>query len=279
MQKKSVIILLLGITCIALLLTNCAGIESTRKVIPIKLNVAEDILLPFKVDKCLLDGRSNTYYIMEQDRPNIYFYRNKEQFNKIGGYGNEKINFRKLSDIAIDPDGNLLTLDSFAKLIKKYNYEGKWIADIDISDFNQPTRFCSTGEGDLLIYDSATKELKRISSFDNKEMYRFGRFQVDSVFNISSSRDYVAVSSEDRDKTILFSGIGLYIKEIPAQLVLDQYQNQYYYQDRAVRIISNDFSMPLGWLNSEVKMFTNGQALILVRGNNVLTLKPDYQEN
>ncbi len=279
MQKKVVVFLLLLASCLALLITACAGIESGRKIIPTKLVITDNFLLPFKAEKCLMDAQSNTYYILEQDRPKIYFYRNKQQVNAIGGFGNEKINFQKLSDIAIDPDGNLLTLDSFAKLIRKFSYDGKWIADINVTGFTQPTRFCSTYEGDLIIYDNATKEIKRISGFDNREMFSFGRFQVDSVFNISSSRDYVAVISGDRSKTVLFSGIGLFLNDFPAQIVLDQYQNQYFFQDGAVRVVNSDAVLPFGWVNSEVRLYATGQVIILVRNNNILALKPTFIEN
>jgi hypothetical protein len=272
---------ILSSACIMLsiALSGCAGIDTGRTVIPVKLQVTDNLLLPFQADKCLLDHRTGTYYIVEKNRPNIHFYRGGKQINSIGGFGTDKASFQKLSDIAIDPDGNLLVLDEFAKLIRKFTPDGKWIADIDISSFNQPTRFCSTQESDLIIYDSATKELQRISTFDGKTMFTFGRFQVNSVSGITASRDMVAVVSDEKDKTVLFTGMGLFLKELPAQVVLDQYQNQYSYQDGAVKLIGSDLLIPFGKPNAEVKLCAGSGNILLINGENVITILPVYQDN
>lgn len=267
--------------CIIVLLTlsACASIDSGRNVRPEKLQISDTMQLPFRVDKCLLDERSGTFYFMEQNRPNIYLYRDKAQINVLGGFGSEKTNFQKLSDIALDTDGNLLALDVFAKVIRKFTPDGKWIADIDVSGFNQPAKFCSTAETDLIIYDAASKELSRLSTFDRKIMSSFGRFQVEGVSHISTSGDFIAVVSEDRTKTALFSGLGLYLKDIPAQMVLDRFQNQFVYQDGALKYGQGDLIVPMGWQNAEVKLFSGSTTILLVRDDTVTVITPMYQVN
>ena len=161
-MKSSLLITLLIVMSILVLIATagCAGIDSGRTVVPSDLRVSDNLTLPFKADKCLFDQKTTTYYISEQNRSNIYLYRNQVLINTLGGFGSEKVNFQKLSDIALDPDGNLLALDEFARQIRKYSPDGKWIADIDILGFNQPSSFCSTPDGEIIMYDSAVKELK-----------------------------------------------------------------------------------------------------------------------
>jgi hypothetical protein len=281
MNKYIVATLAKGFACLilSLILWSCAGIETNRTILPQKLQLSDTMLLPFNADKCLLDQRTNTYYILEQTRPNIYFYRNNKQINTIGGFGNDKINFQKLDDIALDPDGNLMVLDEFAKLIRKFNPDGRWIIDIDISSFSQPTRFCSTPEGDFIIYDSATKELTKVSGFDGKAMFTFGRFQVDSVSGITASRDFVAVVSDKKDKTVLFSGIGMLLKDLPEQVVVDRYQNQYGYTNGAVKLLNTEMLLPFGKDNSEVRLCASGLNILLVNGSSISTITPVYNTN
>lgn len=276
-MKMFVSILIAFCILLSLAVLGCAGIDTSRNIVPVKLNMADNLQLPFKAEKCLLDQKTDTYYIMEQSRPKIYLYRNKQQLNTIGGLGADKYSFQKLSDIAIDPDGNLLALDEFARLVRKFSSEGKWIADIDISSFNQPTVFCSTPESDLIIYDSATKELQRISTFSGKTMFTFGRFQVENVSEITASRDYVAVVSENKDKTVLFTSMGLFLKELPSQVVLDQYQNQYSYTDGAIKLNGSDLLTPFGKPNYEVKLCAGAQSIMLIHGDSIMTILPQYQ--
>ena len=269
--------LVLFCSLIILIMQGCAGIDTSRTITPVKIQLTDNQTFTFKVAKCLLDQRTNTYYVMEQDRPNIYLYRDKVQLNTIGGLGNENVNFKKLVDIAIDPDGNLLALDEFARLIRKYTPDGKWVADIDISLIDQPAKLCVTPESDVIVYDSATKELQKISNFNGKSMFTFGRFQVDSVSNISCSRDFVAVVNDNKDKTILFTGMGLYLKDLLGQVVLDFYQNQYSYLDGAVKLSGSDLKVPFGKPDADVTLYGSSQYLILVDGNNVSTILPSYQ--
>ncbi|MFO7660485.1 MAG: hypothetical protein R6V77_06200 [Candidatus Cloacimonadaceae bacterium] len=268
--------MLLILLC-CLLLTSCAGLGTGLKLTPVSLQLTDTLQLPFKIEKCLLDQRSNTYYLMEQNRPNLYLYRNGQQINQLGGFGTQKTNFQKLSDIALDADGNLLALDSFARTIKKFCSEGKWIADIDISVYSQPVKFCTLAETDLIIYDAASQDLSRFSTFDRKVMFSFGRFQVDNVSHISAVGDYIAVISEDRTKTSLFTGMGQFIREISAQMVLDRFQNGFVYQDGALKAEQGEPILPLGLHDPELKLFSGLTALLLVSDYSVQTFISGYR--
>lgn len=272
---SSTLLLLTG--CLLLLLTGCAGIEAGRKITPVRLQVTDRLQLPFRVEKCLLDQRTGTYYLMEQNRPNIHFYRNGQSINLIGGFGTDRTSFQKLSDIALDADGNLLALDIFARSVRKFSPDGKWIADIDLAGFNQPGRFCATAETDLIIYDAASQELSRLSTFDGKVMFTFGRFQVEGVFHISSAGDLIAVVSEDRIRTVLFTGMGLFLRDFSAQLVLDRFQNRFVYQDGALKLWQEDLALSFGWKDDEVKLFSGSTAILIVHNDTVVTVLPTYQ--
>jgi hypothetical protein len=259
-----------------ILLAACSGIESGRKIAPVSLQVSDRLILPFSVQKALLDTRSGTLYLLEKDRPNIRLYRNGQLVNALGGFGSDRSNFQKLSDIALDSDGNLLALDEFTRLVRKYNPEGKWITDIELPGFSQPSRFCATAESDLIVYDAATKELKRISGFDGRMMFSFGRFQVESVSHISANREEIAITSETGGRTVLFSSMGMHLEDYPGQMAVDQFLNRYIFEDGALRLQGQDIILPLGWQDAEVKLFPSQRAMILVKDTTVLTITPIY---
>ncbi len=258
-------------------LISCAGIGIPQTRYPQKLKPAEIQTLPFIVKKCQSDNRTGTYYYWEAERQNIYFFRNNLQINLIGGFGSDKHSFQKLSDIAIEPEGNLLALDSFAKLLRKFSPDGKWIADTDISFLSQPEKCCVSPDGDVYIYDAAPKEIYRISPFDRKIMYGFGRFQLESVSNLACTGEIVYVVSERNKKTLLFSVMGQFLRELPAQAVIDKYKNQYLYQNGAVQAAA-EISYPLGWRETETSMFIQQNRIFVVRDEQVIQLEIIYRE-
>jgi hypothetical protein len=85
------------------------------------------------------------------------------------------------------------------------------------------------------------------------------------------------VINAPRDKTLLFSGIGQYLKDYPNQVVLDRYQNQYGYMEGAIKLMNSDLLIPYGKTDSEVKLFTSWQNIILVDGNKIINILPQYQ--
>jgi hypothetical protein len=268
--------LLLAASIFLIVLTGCSGISTARKIVPISLKAAGRMELPFSVDKCLLDQVTGTWYLQQQDSPNIYFYRNGGQINSAGGLGSDNSNFQKLSDIAIDNDGYLLALDGFARLVKKFSPDGKWIADINLPDFRQPENFCCTPENNLIIYDAATKELKSVSGLDGRTLFTFSRFQVNTVSVITANSEVIAVASAIDPLTVLFSTIGFYKMDYPDRLVVDQYLNRYFYKDGTLHLVGQDLVLPLGWDERETGLYASPGALLLVKGNIVVTVRPEY---
>lgn len=255
---------------ILILLSACAGITPEAKPTITKLTVASRLSLPFTPQKCLWEERTGTLLILEQDSPNVYFYRDGKQLYSIGGFGNEKTNFIKLSDIAIDPDGNLLALDSFARLVRKYTSSGMWIADIELQGFLQPEKLCSTTDGDLIIYDAAPKELSRISGFDSRVIYSFGKFQLSGAGNVFCNKEYVLVTSESSKATQLYSLMGQLIRTYPYQLGMDNFLYSYYYENGSVNLQEGELKLPLGWQSDTVKLMIDKTALLLLHGSELI---------
>jgi hypothetical protein len=256
-----------------MLLSACATITPEAKPTVTKLTVSSRLSLPFTPQKCLWEQRTDTMFILEQDSPNVYFYRDGKQLYNIGGFGNEKTNFIKLSDIAIDPDGNLLALDSFARLVRKYTSSGMWIADIELQGFLQPEKLCCTTDGDLIVFDAAPKELSRVSGFDRRVIYSFGKFQLSGASNVFCNKDYVLVTSESRDATQLFSLMGQLIRTYPYQMGMDNYLYSYYFQNGSVNLQEGELKLPLGWQQDTVKLMIDDTALLLLHGNEVIGLE------
>ncbi len=267
--------------CLAacLALASCSNLETVRQMPPLRLQAAETRQFPYNVEKCLLDVTSGTYYLWEENRPEIHFLRDSRQLNLIGGLGTDKGNFQRLSDIALDPTGNLLALDSFARRVSKFNPDGKWVADIELQGMNQPSRLCSTPEGDLIVFDAAVQELVKISGFDGTRLYRFGRFEVQNATNLTAGRDYVAIYDAAAGLTSVFTSLGQHVRDHQGQVVLDQFQNFYSYGDGILRYLDTDILLPLGWNAAETNLFAAPVALLLVKRNEVLTVMPAYRED
>lgn len=260
-------------------LNACSSIETGRNIPPAALETDAVKQYPFSVGKALYDYSSGTFYLLEESRPYVYFYRDDKQINQIGGLGMGSSNFQKLSDIALDPDGNLLTLDSFACLIRKFSPDGKWIADTKLSSFSQPAKFCCTPDGDLLIYDASRQEISKINGLDGKVIFTFGRFEIDSVSQLNCCRDYIVVVDGDASSSLYYSSLGRLLQTLEHQAVIDQYQNLYTYENGALRVSNSDLILPCGWRETEARLFVAERTLLLVSGNSVLTIRPVYQRS
>jgi hypothetical protein len=261
-----------------LILIGCAGINHVEKPLLTEMRVGSRQGYTFQVAKAMLEPRSGVLFLLEQGRPNIYFYQNNKQIFSLGGFGVEKSNFQKLSDFTLDPDGNLLVLDSFSRLIRKYSSGGLWLADIELKSFLQPEKLCSTPEGDLLIYDAAPKEIYRISGFDRRIIHSFGKFQIETVAELNCNREFIWVINATRDQTVLYTAMGQYVRTYPAQVVMDRFSHVYAYQDGCVLHPESGIKVPFGWQNQEVKLLAQNNDLFLLHENDVISIDRIYQD-
>ncbi len=226
------------------------------------------------VNKAIFSVRSNTVFALSKDWQQIHFFRDFKRVNSIGGMGLERSNFQRLSDIAVDSEGSLWALDTIPRKIRRFSSDGMWAGEIEIKGSAQPELLAVAADQTLFVYDALQGELICYSPLDGAELYRFGKFQLYRISNISVSRNYVvAYSAADRTSHI-YSILGQYLGSQPAQVAFDEFDNKIVL-DRGV-LSSGESLHHLGNLvNPVLSISTN--ALCIASGNRIFQLRPVYE--
>lgn len=217
--------LILALCVVTLLLAACSGIKFQAKREVDALVLESFIPLETKVDKAITDPASGTVYTLSRAQQQVSIYKDKELVNTIGGLGNMSYNFQRLTDIALDTEGNLLALDQMASMIKKFSSGGRYIASLELKDLIQPELLCLNLDGELFIYDAAPGEIVNVSLLDGKEINRFGRFQFKNPTAISCNRELISVYSASENQSKVFDSFGQFIQERGGQVLADIHGN------------------------------------------------------
>jgi hypothetical protein len=217
------LIVVLGV--ITLLLAACGGIKFQAKREVGSLVLDSFIPLETKVDKAITDPTSGTVYALHRAQQQVFIYKGKELVNTIGGLGSMSYNFQRLTDIALNTDGNLLALDQMAATIKKFTSDGRYIASLELKDLIQPELLCLNLDGELFVYDAAPGEIVNVSLLDGKEINRFGRFQFQNPTAISCNRELISVYSASEGSSKVFDSFGQFIQERAGQVLADIHGN------------------------------------------------------
>lgn len=211
---------------ISLLLSACGTVSFNARREIGSIEFQEYVPSSQKYDKAVFDPRSGTMYALSRASHQIDIYRRGQMVNSLGGLGFESYNFQRLTDITLDTDGNLLALDGMAKDIRKFDASGRMIIRMELSGLLQPELLVMSADQNLFVYDSAPQEIVCLSSLDAKELYRFGRFQLDPPANLSSSRDYLVSHSVTTTRTQVFYLLGQIKEAYPGQVLFDAFNSQ-----------------------------------------------------
>lgn len=197
------------------LLFGCSSFEPQRKYLTVRFEIISEIPINFTPVKCLYSFSAKTVFAWQQDTDEIHIYRDGKKNNTIGGIGFEQLNFTRLSDIALAPDGSLLTLDSFEKIIKKFDSQGKFIAAIDLADFSAPALFSVASDETFFIYDSDRNEIRNFARTNEYDAFSFGRFQLSAPSNLQLAGNRLLVNESSLSKTLIFNTFGQLEEELP----------------------------------------------------------------
>jgi hypothetical protein len=211
---------------------------------------------------------------MSTDWQQIHFFRDRKRVNTIGGMGLERSSFQRLSDIALDSEGNLLALDSLPRKIRRFSSDGMWTGEIEIKNSLQPELLAMAADQTLFVYDAMSGEIICYSPLDGEELYRFGKFQLYRVSNLSVSRNYVIAYSAIDGISHVFSVLGQFIGSKPGQVVYDEYDNEIILDKGVLR--SGEILYHLGVLPSPV-LSNSMNALCVASGNKIIQLRPIYE--
>jgi len=213
-----------------LFLSACSTIEMQNYRIPKNINIFQKIQTDFVPKKCLYSSINKTAFILEKEADIIHIYKNGKETNTIGGLGFTSSSFNKLADITLSPDGNLLTLDSFQKKIKKFDIDGKLIAELNLSSFIEPSLFAVAVDETYYIYDNASKEIIITRTFDESDWYTFGKFQLSDPSKMNLGKNEITVYDEQKNSTIIFGILGQFQNEIDGNIQIEKRQ-QYILKD------------------------------------------------
>lgn len=216
-----------------LLLTACSTIEMQTHKIPVGIDIIQKIQTDFIPQKCLYSSINKTAFILEEEAGIIHIYRNGKKVNTIGGLGFTSSSFNKLADITLSPDGNLLTLDSFQKKVKKFDINGKLIAEINLTGFIEPALFAVAVDETYYIYDNASKEIVITRTFNESDWYTFGKFQLNDPSKISLGKDEITVYDKQKNSTIIFGILGQFQNEMEGNIQIEK-QQQYILKDHFI---------------------------------------------
>ena len=254
------------------LVAGCASTSWNRAIA--EINLQSHLTTAEPVVKAVYGLRSNTIYGLSRDWQMIHFFRDQKRINSIGGMGTGRANFQRLSDIAVDPDGSLLALDSATKKIGKFTSEGQWSGEIELRGSAYPELFVMGGDQTLFVYDSMQGEIICYSALDKSELYRFGKFQLYRITNLNLSREYIIAYSETDQQSLIYSRLGQLMRTEKGQVVHDDFGNFYSIEQGVLR--SGEISRALGRLERPILSYSGG-SLVVAAGNNTILLQPIYQ--
>ncbi|PKN75097.1 MAG: hypothetical protein CVU49_04540 [Candidatus Cloacimonetes bacterium HGW-Cloacimonetes-2] len=229
-----------------LLLTACSGINMNRYLQVRELVPGERILNPERAGKAVYDSRSGTMYVMGLEQQIIYFFRSGRNVNSLGGLGGDRDKFLRLSDIALDVDGSILCLDSAAKVIKKFSSDGAYQGEVELKGLSQPEKFCVSGDQSIYIYDAGPQEIICLSSFSGDIAFRFGKFQVQNISDLSCSRELVVAYSRASNTSKIYNSLGAEIRSSEGFWAFDSYSNAYLWDGVGLHYYNRGAIEPVG---------------------------------
>jgi hypothetical protein len=163
------------------------------------------ISLDFPVKKAVYSKRYDTLYMLNGNKNEIVIYKDKQYFNKIGGSGFSENSFRKLADICLTNDGNLLALDSFDKVVRKFDRNGLYVSSVPVSEIKDPMLVEMNENGYLFIYDNSGKEIYVYDNTALKFLYTFGKTYFNNIDRLSVSNSRVICYEKTVNKSYIFT--------------------------------------------------------------------------
>jgi len=200
------------------LISACSSIEPQINLVPEKLEIITKINTDYVPKKCVYSSINKTLFVWEAQTDLIHIYNNGERVNTIGGMGFDSSKFNKLSDITISPDGNLLALDSFNKKIKKFDENGKFITEVKLAEFVEPSLFAVAIDETYYIYDNALKEVIITRTLAKDDWFTFGKFQFNSPAELSLGKNNITIYDAKLNSTLVFETLGRFQEEYDGKI-------------------------------------------------------------
>lgn len=265
------------IVLLAILLILISACSSNRKFPPMEIvtfSLFDTVSFPESISKAYYHPSSKAIYAMEANTHRILVWKGDKQVNAIGGMGSGNTNFQSLSDFAMGSDGSIYALDSSAKVIKRFNADGKYLNRVQLDYVQQPSKLALGTEQNVYVFDAASSEIIAYDMLDSSELYRFGRFELQRVDQLFANRDFVVAYDEIKDESALFSSLGQHISNHAGQIVYDAYNNAISLSNEALVSKMSAAWLPLSGRAESVTIAKDVLAIAI--GHQVRLLKLDY---
>lgn len=243
--------------------------------IPEKINIIQKIKTDFVPKKCLYSSINKTAFVLEKEANIIHIYKNGKKINTIGGLGFTSTSFNKLADITLSPDGNLLALDSFQKKIKKFDIDGKLIAELNLNDFIEPALLAVAIDETYYIYDNAFKEIIITRTFGQSDWYTFGKFQLNNPSKINLGKNEIMIYDKLKNSTLIFGILGRFQNEIDGNIQIEK-QQQYILKNYFIYHPKSDSKFAIS--TNKWNDFSIEDNVILLSDNEIWIGKLTYSE-
>src|SRR5690554_3760998 len=191
----------------------------TRDILSLKL--------PYTPARVAYSSLDNSLFIMEPESNLIHIFQNGVRINTIGGLGFGESNFNRLSDITVSPHGRLLALDSFQKVIKKFDGNGMWLENYPVTQLNEPLLFDVAHDGTVFIYDRTSNEIVIYDEKIEEITYRFGKFLLRDPILLSSTFTHVTVYNRGSNKSFIFDTYGRLTDTLICFWQTDRFNNRF----------------------------------------------------
>ncbi len=246
-------------------------------VVPVNLQETESLDFQKPIRKCCFDTITRTIYIMPENENAIHIYRQGKEINTIGRLGFEKSNFSRLDDITLATDGKILALDSFSRKIKKFDKDGMWIADYDLSFLKEPIRFDINDNEEIYIYDNFSKDICVVRNSKENEHFTFGKFQLTSPQRITASRDYVWVYDRAEDQTLIYNAMGQHLEDAPGFVQMDRFDQKFKMLPNAIEQLNTGTKLAIG-IDRNRSFFIESGVWVVVRDGRITLYESKYEK-
>ncbi len=259
------------------LLSGCSWLQDRPVVVPVSLQESERLDFRMPIRKCCFDPITKTLYIMPENENAVHIYRQGKEINIIGRLGFEKSNFSRLDDITLATDGKILALDSFSRKIKKFDQEGKWIANYDLNFLKEPTRFDVNDNEEIYVYDNFSKDICIISNSTEEEHFTFGKFQLTDPQRITANRDYVWIYDKAVDQTLIYNAMGQHLEDADGFVQLDRFSQKFKLLPNAIEQINTGAKIAID-LGKNRSFFIESGVWVVVRDETITLYESMYEK-
>lgn len=214
------------------MLTSCS--EQNIRIRQLTTEVVSTDQTSYPIEKALYLPSLKEWVIWEKSSNYIHLRTEGRDNNVIGGLGYDKINFQRLSDIQVAPEGGFYALDSMQKVLRKFDEKGKWLTDLDIGSLTDPSRFAVSRDLTFYVFDRSNRELISFSQTPSQQSFRFGKFLVQHPQNVCLSDTYLSVYDDADSVSLFFDRLGQYLGNTPGLLVMDKWGQRFQVKDRVL---------------------------------------------